>query len=145
MNSWVGGSVDVSKGIEGNITRLEGLRVVLLRNQIFWDNRHLLWLLDPEDDVTTTLQNVGNYLTFDKRQDHRKFESSSEKYKLCVCRLARTARSSSRAVSVLENYSPIFIKLSTRSLSSHQRLKIISAGQLCYFASETFRIVALSV
>jgi hypothetical protein len=52
----------------------------------------------PQIDCIMILQNVGNYLLRDKHQHPRKYESSSVRYKLCVCSWGRTHRGSNNLV-----------------------------------------------
>ena len=65
MDGWLGGWVDGWMGAhvwEGTQKLCEGvLTAGLMKNQIVWDYKHLLWQLHLENDGTMILQKVGNY------------------------------------------------------------------------------------
>ena len=86
MARWGGDGRRMSPKDNRNSARLEVLTAALERNQIFLDYKQLLWLLHPENDGNTTLQNVGNCLLH-KHQPPRKFESLSVKYRQTLCLL----------------------------------------------------------
>jgi len=60
LGGWVGGGRMSQKELR-NSARLEVLTVGLMKNQIVWDYKQLLWLLHIESNGTMILQKVGNY------------------------------------------------------------------------------------